>query len=91
MNPGNMEIAHSTADQTHGMMTRLDVTRKLGSQGPQGLWPQQAHKFHGLQSPAFVGNYTALEDEQCKASFCLFQASGLGASQLETFKELIRS
>lgn len=51
MNPGNMEIAGCTANQTQGMMTHLDVVRKVAFWGPQGLDPHRARMFHRFQSP----------------------------------------
>lgn len=50
MNPGNKELARSTANQTPGMMTRRDVARKLGSWAPQGAALTQSPHVHGRHS-----------------------------------------
>lgn len=54
MHPGNKEISRSTASQTPGMLTRVDVARKVGSWGPQGAALSQSPHVPWMAQPSVL-------------------------------------
>lgn len=69
MNPENKEIARSTANQTPGMMTHLDVARKVEPRGSQGGGRSQSpHVPLGAQPP-LLDEIHGLRDDQAEPGF----------------------
>lgn len=54
MNPGNKEIARSTANQPPGMLVHLDVAGKVGSWGPQGAGLLQSPRVPLIPQPCLL-------------------------------------
>lgn len=69
MHPGNKEISRSTASQTPGMLTRVDVAGKVGSWGPQGA-ALRAHTFLGWHSLPCWRDPTSGTNSQSLAPVC---------------------